>query len=321
MTEPDSHKNMNVGRGHGVPSVSVVVPVYNEAHVLSECLEALLRQTYPQERYEVVVVDNGSTDGTRSVIESYPVRSLVEDEIQSSYAARNAGIRAARGEILAFTDADCRPALDWLGAAVENFRDPEVGGVAGRIVGGPPQSKVEAELKRRSWQAETATLQHDFLPYAQTANAFYRRTVFEAVGDFEETWISGGDADLAWRMQLETSMRLAHEPAAVVEHRHRSDLAAVFRQSIKWGLGSAQLERRYGRQAVPPDLRSVRQTALYLGRVTAGYLRRIVLDLLRESSSAYSSTPLVCLAARGGRQLGLVYGRRLPQVEQPVAGW
>lgn len=311
---------MDTGRRNEWPFVSVVVPVYNEARGLPECLEGLHDQSYPQEKYEVLVVDNGSTDNTRQIIERHPVRYLEETTTQSSYAARNTGLWAAKGDLLAFTDADCVPRPNWLSAGVEPFRDPKVGGVAGRILSGTPSNAVEEELKRRDWLAETATLDHSFLPYPQTANAFYRRSVFEAIGDFEETWVSGGDADLAWRMQLNTSLKVAHEPSAIVEHRHRSDLGAIFRQSIKWGHGSAQLERKYGPRAVPPDLRSVRQTILFLGRVAAGFVGRSVVELIRSPSSLRAGAALVVLASRGGRQLGLAYGR-LSTSGQSVAGW
>lgn len=302
------------------PCVSVVVPVHNEAHVLPDCLQGLFRQSYPRDDFEVIVVDNGSTDGTRQIIDRYPVRSREETSTQSSYAARNEGIRAAQGEIIAFTDADCVPHPNWLEAGVKSFRDPSVGGVAGRIISGTPSNDVEAELRRRDWLEETATLEHSFLPYPQTANAFYRRSVFDTIGDFEETWVSGGDADLAWRMQLETPLALAHEPSAVVEHRHRSDLGGIFRQAIKWGHGSAQLERKYGPQAVPSDLRSLRETLLFLSRVAAGYVGRSVVGLLPGASSLRAGAALVILVSRGGRQLGLAYGR-LDESGAPVAEW
>lgn len=311
---------MHTGPRKEYPFVSVVVPVYNEAHVLSNCLQGLFDQSYPSDAYEVIVVDNGSTDGTRQIIDRYPVRYAEETSTQSSYAARNEGIRVAQGEIIAFTDADCVPHPNWLVTGVKPFRDSSVGGVAGRIVSGEPSNDVEAELRRQNWLAETATLEHSFLPYAQTANAFYRQSIFNRIGDFEETWVSGGDADLAWRMQLETPLALVHEPGALVEHHHRSDLGGIFRQAIKWGHGSAQLERKYGPKAVPSDLRSLRETLLFLSRVAAGYVGRSVVGLLPGASSLRAGASLVVLAARGGRQLGLTYGR-LDQSGSPVAVW
>ena len=91
------------------PFVSVIVPVYNDPEGIRDCLTALSEQSYPDDRYEVIVVDNGSTDSTRSVISEFPVTFRIEDEIQGSYAARNTGIANAHGDVFGFVDADCTP--------------------------------------------------------------------------------------------------------------------------------------------------------------------------------------------------------------------
>src|SRR3990170_3006911 len=104
-----------------IPKISVIVPVYNDAQRIGKCIESLLQQTYPHEKYEVIIIDNGSTDETREVIKKYPVKLLIEDKIQSSYAARNKGIKNAKGEVIAFTDSDCIPGNDWIERGVANL--------------------------------------------------------------------------------------------------------------------------------------------------------------------------------------------------------
>ena len=89
--------------------VSVIIPVYNDLKLLSTCLECLDRQTYPKTRFEVLVVDNGSDLPVQPIVSRYSNVKLEKESMPGSYAARNRGIAAARGEILAFTDADCRP--------------------------------------------------------------------------------------------------------------------------------------------------------------------------------------------------------------------
>src|SRR5688572_1543548 len=114
--------------------VSVIIPVYNDRARLQTCLDALHRQTYPAERYEVIVVDNGSREPLDDLMQTYP-RARLEHEAQpGSYAARNRGIACARGEILVFTDADCVPAAQWLDCGVRALSaSPNCGYVGGRV--------------------------------------------------------------------------------------------------------------------------------------------------------------------------------------------
>src|SRR3954447_26423119 len=113
-----------------LPAVSVVVPVRDGARVIGECLDALTAQRGAPP-YEVLVVDNGSTDNTAAAVRAHPsAPTLVTESRPGSYAARNAGIIAAAGSVLAFTDADCTPAPTWLAAAMAALDGAELG--AGR---------------------------------------------------------------------------------------------------------------------------------------------------------------------------------------------
>src|SRR5262245_13302207 len=115
------------------PRVSVIVPVRDGAETIGTCLDALCALDYPERVHEVIVVDNRSTDRTRQIVAGYPVRLVEERAVQSSYAARNRGVVAATGDVLAFTDADCVPDRAWLRALVWPLSAPNVGGVAGAI--------------------------------------------------------------------------------------------------------------------------------------------------------------------------------------------
>ena len=94
--------------------VSVIIPVYNDAERLKLCLDALARQTYPGDRYEVIVVDNGSQQDPELVTSRYEQVTLAHEACRGSYAARNTGLALARGDVLAFTNSDCIPAADWI---------------------------------------------------------------------------------------------------------------------------------------------------------------------------------------------------------------
>lgn len=224
------------------PSVSVIVPVYNGERTIGSCIRSLLELDYPSSKLEIIIVDNNSKDGTGRILREFPVVSMLEDRIQSSYAARNAGIGRAGGRVLAFTDSDCIVDKEWIAKAVDRMGDPRVGCVAGRIEGYSPSNYIEEYLIKTGCLTQGSTM---FLPYAQTANAVYRREVFDVIGRFEEHWKSGGDADLTWRMQLHSAYKFVQCDDALVYHVHRSTLKGFFRQRMTWGNGEVLMHKKY----------------------------------------------------------------------------
>lgn len=226
------------------PKVSVIVPCFDAEKTLGPCLDSLKAIRYPAERLEVIIVDNGSTDGTRALLAEYPFRALVETR-RGSYAARNAGVKEAAGDVLAFTDSDCVVDPDWISEAVKALEDPAVGGVAGEVRPLEPQSLVEEFQARQSAVSQSTTFGHPYLPYALTANAVYRRSVFDKIGDFEASWVSGGDADFSWRMQVEAKKKLVYSRTAVVYHHHRSTPESLFAQCKKNIQGACLLNKKY----------------------------------------------------------------------------
>lgn len=229
-----------------VPFVSVVVPVYNSEATISECIESLLNQDYAKERYEIIAVDNASKDKSAPLIKGFPVAYTEERVVRSSYAARNRGIRQAQGDILAFTDADCIVSRDWLRKGVEALcEDAHIGCVAGEVRTYKPQTYVEKYLRKKDIFSQEKNAPEFPLHYAKIGNAFYKKEVFTRIGFFEERWVSGGDADLSWRMQLETRLRIAFSHDAIVFHKHRTTLQTMFRQSMKYGIGYSLLCKKY----------------------------------------------------------------------------
>src|SRR5512137_2497769 len=104
-----------------VPFVSVIIPVYNDPVRLKTCLQVLEAQTYPKQAYEVIVVDNGSDESIAPIVAGFSQAQAASEPRQGSYAARNTGIGLAQGEILAFIDSDCLPALDWIASGVAHL--------------------------------------------------------------------------------------------------------------------------------------------------------------------------------------------------------
>lgn len=230
-----------------LPFASVVVAARDDAEALRDCLASLNSLDYPRERHEVLAVDNASADRTAEVIERFPVTYLYEPRVGVGWA-RNRGIEAARGEILAFTDPDCVVTTGWLRSLVRPFADPQVGAVAGGIVPYPPRTLPELHAARRRSHTQERSLAHPALPFAMTPSVAYRRSAFEAIGGFDTTFSGGGweDADLSWRLQRYTALGIAHAPDALVLHRYRDTFRSFFTQQFRYGIGLGILTGKYG---------------------------------------------------------------------------
>ncbi|MBN3940452.1 glycosyltransferase [Nostoc sp. NMS9] len=235
-----------------LPMVSVVVPIYNGEADLPELINCLLSQTYPKDRVEYLLVDNNSSDRTLTILktsaENCPItiRPLSEAQIQSSYAARNTGIRAATGEIIVFTDADCRPQPQWLDSLIQPFVNAEVVIVAGEILALLGTTLLEQHADRQETLSQKHTLNHSFRPYGQTANLAIRPIALEKVGLFRPYLTTGGDADICWRILGENIGRLEFAPNAIVQHRHRATLQELQSQWRRYGRSNRYLHELYG---------------------------------------------------------------------------
>ena len=223
--------------------VSVVVPTHNRKTDLENCLEALLRQTYPADQFEVLVADDGSSDGTEQLVERYrsrpgPSIRWLGQPRKGPAAARNLGIGNARGEWVAMTDDDCQPQPDWLelfcGAMTAH---PEWAGCGGSIVrrNDSPISRYIDEFRLFDHPAYG-----DEVWYLVTANAIYRKAVLDEVGGFEESidWPGGEDFDLSYRIR-QKGYRLGVEPRSVIRHKHRDTLTGLYRMFEIMGRGNA----------------------------------------------------------------------------------
>jgi glycosyltransferase involved in cell wall biosynthesis len=234
-----------------LPKISVIVPIHNGEADLLDLLDCLRMQTYPSDRVEYYLIDNGSDDRTSEILKSasqadFIVHALSEPQIQSSYAARNVGIRAATGEILAFTDADCRPEPNWLEDLIAPFEESAVGLVAGEIRALPGDTLLEHYADRQETLSQKHTLAHPFCAYGQTANLAVRYQAFEQVGLFRPYLTTGGDADLCWRVLRETSWQMRFAETAIVRHRHRATWAELRSQWRRYGQSNRYLHELHG---------------------------------------------------------------------------
>jgi glycosyltransferase involved in cell wall biosynthesis len=239
------------------PKVSVVIPIYNGEADLPELLNCLFSQTYPRDKVEYLLVDNNSSDRTLKILktttENSPItiHPLNENNIQSSYAARNTGIKAAVGEIIAFTDADCRPQPQWLKTLIQPFINSEVVIVAGEIVALPGTSLLEQFANKQETLSQKHTLEHKFCPYGQTANLAIRRYIFQNSGLFRPYLTTGGDADICWRILKANLGKLEFVSNAIVQHRHRVTMKELASQWRRYGRSNRYLHELHGVELMP----------------------------------------------------------------------
>ncbi|NET41330.1 glycosyltransferase family 2 protein [Okeania sp. SIO2B3] len=262
--------------------VSVIVPIYNGEKDLPDLIECLRSQTYPADQVEYLLVDNNSGDRSKSVIEAATRSSQIticlvtENKIQSSYAARNAGIRAASSEIFAFTDGDCRPQPQWLESLIQPFSDSNIGIVVGEILALPGDSLLEKYADKQDTLSQKHTLANSFCPYGQTANLAIRKQAFVEVGLFRPYLTTGGDADICWRILRETSYQFKFVENAVVKHRHRSTWKDLQSQWRRYGKSNKYLHELYG-----VDLMGELKTKEYVYRLSRWLLKELPLTTMK----------------------------------------
>lgn len=219
--------------GTDLPSVSVVIPAYNSEAFLGPCLESVLGSDYPAELLQVICVDNGSRDRTVEIARALaPAVELVFESKRGPAAARNAGLRAARQSIVAFTDSDCVVDRAWLRRIVDPIQSKKATAVGGRILARPGAGAVErfGELVHDHAKA----LEYFQPPYLITMNAAMPREALLAIGGFDERWIRLEDVELTYRI-LGAGHALAYQHDAVIHHCNRDTLPRLAREGFLHG--------------------------------------------------------------------------------------
>ncbi len=224
------------------PSISVVVCSYNGSRTLRTCLEGLQRLNYP--RFEVIVVDDGSTDSTAALAGEFDVR-LIRIPNGGLSHARNVGWRAANGEIVAYLDDDASPDEHWLRYLAWTFMNSAYAGVGGPNVAWPGD-RLLAECVDHAPGNPTQVLVTDCeAEHLPGCNMAFRKQALAEVGGFDPQFrIAGDDVDLCWRLQ-QKGARLGFHPAAMVWHHRRGTLRGYWRQQVNYGKAEAMLERKW----------------------------------------------------------------------------
>lgn len=292
-----------VKTGEGL-SVSVVVPVYNGESTIGKCIESLLLQDFPAQRFEVVIVENGSTDGTTGIVSRYPVR-LLHNTVRGPSAARQFGLGQSVADVIAFTDADCYADPHWLSELTKPYTDLRVGGVGGPILGYKhPERNVVEQFADDKLPLINFTTPRDgeYMPRLHTCNASYRRALVQKIGGFDTRLITADDTDLSWRLQLQTGAALAYAPKAVVYHHHRTTQHGLAKQYRQYGFAEILLDTMYGQLPGYPRTR-LWQVRRMLGQVWALPRYALLVAIWRLRSLAGRATayqtenPRLCMLA------------------------
>ncbi len=225
------------------PKVSVVVASYNGGRTLLACLESLFRLNYPD--YEVILVDDGSTDDTAQIAKRFPALRCIHQANLGLSAARNAGIAAASGEIVAFTDSDCRADEDWLYYLVADWQQDDYVGMGGHNFLPPDDSLVASAVMVSPGGPAHVMLSDREAEHIPGCNmAFYKWALAE-IGGFDPTFRKAGDdVDVCWRLQ-QRGHRIGFSPTGFVWHYRRSTVRAYLQQQSGYGEAEALLSRKH----------------------------------------------------------------------------
>jgi glycosyltransferase involved in cell wall biosynthesis len=199
--------------------VSVVVPFFNNERHIAACAESLLGQEGVGGHYEVLFDDNGSSDGSASVVERYPELTVLREPTPGAYAARNAGLRRARAPVIAFTDADCVVDRDWLRDLQEGLRDETTAILIGHCRY-PPEATPALRALAAYENAKAAYVLERCGPaqhFAYANNMAARASVFEELGPFKE-WKRAADTELVHRLASRPELRVIYRPSMRVTH-------------------------------------------------------------------------------------------------------
>ena len=284
------------------PVVSIVIPVLDRAEELGRCLASIGSIDYPQEKLQVIVVDDGSKDDSAAVARGFGALVVASGGVRSGpAAARNVGAGHALGEILAFIDSDCTASLGWLAELVPLFRDDKTAAVGGLVEGmcsACAVDRYEAVMSSLSLGSrERFGNSGDDTFYLPSCNLLVRRTVFLSVGGFEKSMHVGEDVDLTWRLR-DAGWTIAYLPSGSIKHEHRSTLRSFMSRRFDYGTSEGTLQKLHPRRrkkfVLPPLLGAVLALAL-LAPLCGWWLLPAAFGLLAADAACYR----VRLARRG----------------------
>jgi len=233
------------------PFISVIIPARNEESTIGKCLDSLKNLNYPKELLEFIIINDGSTDKTQDIAESYNVNVIKTEGVGPS-AARNIGIEQAKGELVAFTDADCIVDKEWINQLLLGFNYDNIIGVGGEQKSPPDEiwfGRVVQDYLKLMGFIGGYTKSHKKITevdHNPTCNVIYKKAVLEEVGGFLKGLWPGEDVELDYRIK-KRGYNLAYNPDAVVFHYRPKTLMRFARMMQKYGQwAGGYLIKKYG---------------------------------------------------------------------------
>ncbi|HEY7220355.1 MAG TPA: glycosyltransferase, partial [Candidatus Binatia bacterium] len=240
------------------PKISVIVCTFNGSRTLPECLESLLRLDYAN--YEVIVVNDGSTDATGEVAKSYGFR-VITTENRGLSAARNTGLKAATGEIVAYIDDDAYADPHWLRYIAATFMNTRHVGVGGPNIAPPGDGPIAECVAHSPGNPVHILLSDSEAEHIPGCNMAFRKAALEAIDGFDSQFrIAGDDVDVCWRLQ-QKGWTLGYSPGAMVWHHRRNSIRAYWKQQHNYGKAESFLEKKW------PDKYNLAGHVTWAGRV------------------------------------------------------
>jgi len=275
------------------PKASVVVPAYNAAATLGDCLASLRTLNYPN--YETIVVDDGSTDSTAQIAEQNGAQTI-RLEHRGLAAARNAGVEAASGEIIAFIDADACADRDWLYHLVETITRRDAAAASGPNFAPTPASTRAAAMASAPGLPREVRARDADLAQLCGCNMALSKAALTKIGGFDPAFTTAGDdVDLSWRLTA-SGETLAYAPGAVVIHERRATLSSYIAQQRGYGKGEGLLAKRYPLRDAAEDgiYAAPSWIAAILGgaRVYYGEFGRGLFQTVYSAGDSYGELPL-----------------------------
>jgi glycosyltransferase involved in cell wall biosynthesis len=266
------------------PMVSVVVIVHNGKETIEDCLNSLLTQTVPKNEYEIIVVDNSSTDNSPEIIQRYPTRFYTLEGVGNYGGARNKGVKEANGQIVAFVDADCTVPTDYISTIIDfHQNNPDVSGLAGCLINPYPNNKVARTLNYGQcgyWSINAPKRYVEFLP---GCNSSYKRADLLDVGIFPECTASE-DILLGWKMTAK-GKKLMFDPSHSLVHRFDRSLNILSVKEERCGHAHFKMHASKKKQRIVKLWGRIFFAPFYmLGRSLTGFQRVLLYSSDKQDS-------------------------------------